>query len=93
MKQEHTSVPDFVAPFLWSYDVAKMDINKDKTVIITNVLNLGTRQATDWLCHVYSVDTLRSVVAYPAPGQWNKRSLNYWSIVFDVEPVVTNRFS
>ena len=40
-------IPDFVAPFLWSYDIDALDIERDKKRIITNVLNLGTERATD----------------------------------------------
>jgi len=45
MKEQ--KIPKFVVPFLWSFDLAKLDLEKDKKRIITNILNLGTKQATD----------------------------------------------
>jgi hypothetical protein len=72
-------------PFLWSYDISKMDLERDKNRIITNVLNLGTEQATDLLFEIYKKEDIRKVVADPIPGEWNKKALNYWSIIFDLE--------
>lgn len=40
-------------PFLWSYDISKVDLNKNKERIITNVLNLGTKEATDLIFYLY----------------------------------------
>jgi hypothetical protein len=42
-------IPEFVRPFLWSYRIDKIDLNRDKRRIILNILNLGTKPATDWL--------------------------------------------
>lgn len=72
-------------PFLWSYDIDKMDFSRDKERIITNVLNLGTRQATNSLFKIYDKQNLKKVVANPLPGEWNKKSLNYWQLVFGIK--------
>ena len=47
-------IPSNIHPFLWSYDVDKIDLERDKKIIITNVLNFGTDPATKWLFEVYS---------------------------------------
>jgi len=81
--------PDFlkvVAPFLWSYDIEKIDLEKDKKRIITNVLNLGTKPAIEMLFKAYKKDEIREVVEKPLPGEWNDKSFNFWSIVFGIEP-------
>jgi len=80
------SIPEFVRPFLWSYDTAALDLERDKRLIITQVLNLGTRQATDWLRSVYPLPDLREAVVHPAPGVWNKKSLAFWGLIFNVTP-------
>lgn len=79
-------IPDFVAPFLWSYDVASLDLERDKKRIITNILNLGTRKATDWLFSVYQKEDIADCVARPMPGEWNKKSIALWSLLLDVTP-------
>ncbi len=72
-------------PFLWSYDLEKMDIERDKRRIISNVLNLGTKEATDLLFEIYDENDIKEAVENPKPGEWSKKSLNYWSIIFDLK--------
>ena len=79
-------IPSYIHPFLWSYDVSKMDLNKNKKRIITNVLNLGTARATDWLFETYNKKDIKSAITNPFPGEWNKKSLNFWSVVLNVKP-------
>jgi len=78
-------IPNYIHPFLWSFDVAKMDLNRDKKRIITNILNLGTTEATDWLFKTYSKDDIKSAIIDPLPGEWNKKSLHFWSMVLGVK--------
>ena len=80
-------IPSFIQPFLWSYDVEKLDIERDKKRIITNVLNLGTAQATKWLFGVYGREDIKETVANPLIGEWSKKSLNFWSIIFNIKSV------
>ena len=51
-----------IAPFLWSYDVDKMDADRDKKRIITNVLNLGTKSAVEELFQTYKKSEIKEVV-------------------------------
>lgn len=84
-------IPDFVRPFLWSYDIEKMDLQQDKKRIITNVLNLGTKQATDWLFSVYTKEDIQDCITNPLTGEWNKKSLLFWSFLLEVKPGETRR--
>ena len=86
MKPKRNKIPAVLKPFIWSYDPAKMDLEHHKKRIITNVLNLGTKEATDQLFQLYSHNDIKEAVADPLPGEWNDRSLNYWSIIFGIEP-------
>ena len=79
-------IPSFVHPFLWSYDIERLDLSQNRERIITNVLNLGTTKAVDWLFKVYNKKEIKEVVANPLPGEWNNKSLNFWSIILGVEP-------
>ena len=84
-------LPEYIQPFFWSYKAEKLDQNKDKKRIITNILNLGSKKAVDWLFSIYSRDDIRRIVADPAPGEWNKKSLNFWSLFFGLKPVFKNK--
>ena len=84
-------IPSYVRPFLWSYDIDRLDLLQDKKRIITSVLNLGTSEATKWLFETYSNDDLKDAVANPLSGEWSDKSLNFWSIVLDVKLHSTER--
>lgn len=86
MKEKNNEKLKQFKPFLWSYDVERLDIERDKRRIITNVLNLGTQKACDSLFAIYSKEDIRKEIANPLPGEWNNKSLNYWSIIFNIEP-------
>ncbi|MCK4386719.1 MAG: hypothetical protein KAV41_01380 [Candidatus Pacebacteria bacterium] len=77
-------IPQYLQPFLWSSDISKLDIRKNKKRIITNILNLGDRRATDWLFGVYNKKEIKEVVSDFLPGEWNKKSLNFWRLFFGI---------
>lgn len=80
------TVPDFVAPFLWSYDIDKINIDRHKKTIICNVLNYGTKPAIDWLRSTYSKDDILEVIAHTPKSAWSRKSLALWSLVYGVNP-------
>lgn len=85
------SIPEFVKPFLWSYDIDKLKKDEDKRRIITNVLNLGTKKATDWIFRTFNRNDIKDAIERPFPGEWNNQSLNFWSLILDVKPQNTRR--
>ncbi len=89
MEQNQTQILQKFKPFLWSFDVFKMDIQKNKKRIITNILNLGTKEATDLLFRIYDKKEIKKQVENPLPGEWSNKSLNYWSIIFGIAPKKT----
>jgi hypothetical protein len=85
MKEKNNEKLKEFKPFLWSYDTQRMDLERDKRRIITNVLNLGTKKACESLFDIYTKEEIKKEIANPLPGEWNKKSLNYWSIIFDIK--------
>ncbi|MBI3631354.1 MAG: hypothetical protein HY219_00605, partial [Candidatus Staskawiczbacteria bacterium] len=86
-------IPNFIKPFLWSYDIDALDILQDKKRIITNVLNFGTSEATNWLFKTYTKEDIKSALTNPLPGEWNNKSMAFWSLIFDITPrKITSRF-
>lgn len=79
-------IPRFVQPFLWSYDINALDLSRDKKRIITNVLNFGTKEATDWLFEVYTKDDIKNCLIHPLFGEWNNKSIVFWSLLLGVQP-------
>jgi len=91
MKKD-TPIPESVSRCLWSYDISKLDLKRDSVRIITNVLNYGSQDATDWVRSLYTKEEIKTIIATPRPGEWNKKSLNYWALMFEVNPKAVSRF-
>ncbi len=85
--------PPAVGACLWSYDISALDLERDSTLIITNVLNYGTKEATKWLFSHYSASSIAAVIRKPLPGRWDKKSLALWALIFGVSPELKGRFS
>ena len=78
-------IPQYLQSFLWSSDISKLDIQRNKKRIITNILNFGDRRATDWLFEVYDKQEIKEIVSDFLPGEWNKKSLNFWRLYFGIK--------
>ena len=72
-------IPKSVRACLWSHDIAALDVQRDKSIIISNVLNYGTEEAARWVFRTYKEEEVANVLAHHAPGSMNKRSLALWS--------------
>ena len=84
MRQNQAQILEKFKPFFWSFNLAKMDLEKNKKRIITNILNFGSKEATDLLFEVYDLKDIKNQVENPLSGEWSNKSLNYWSIIFDI---------
>lgn len=79
------ALPNFLQPYLWSYDIRKIDKNRHKETVITAILNLGDEKAVKWLFNNYSLNDIKSVLKNPQRGVWHKTSLLYWQKILGVE--------
>ena len=82
----NNELPSSLKPYFWSYDFDKLNKEGDKKRIITQILNLGSKEATDWVFSVYTKKEIIDSIRHPLPGEWNKKSLNYWSLLLDSKP-------
>lgn len=79
-------LPAVIKPFLWSYDFKALDPEKHKQIIVGQVLNFGTKPATDWLFSYYGKETVANTASKIPLGAWNKKSLALWKLVLDINP-------
>ncbi|MFA6007201.1 MAG: hypothetical protein WC784_00960 [Candidatus Shapirobacteria bacterium] len=86
-------LPKSVKSVLWSYDTGKIDLNKDKKTLISQILNYGSKEATDWAILNYGKKEMRKTALSIPLGRWNKKSLALWSLVFNFKTdSIKNRF-
>lgn len=74
-------LPQAVKAVLWSYDTDKIDIDQNKKIIVSQVLNFGSKEATDWLFDCYGEKEIEKIARTIPLGQWDKKSLALWSLV------------
>ena len=79
-------LPQSVKAVLWSYDTDKIDLQKHRRLIVSQVLNFGTKKATDWLFKFYGKAVVRETASEIPLGQWNKKSLALWSLNLKFTP-------
>ena len=79
-------IPNFVRPYLWSYDISALDLKQHKKTIIFQILNLGSKKATDWLFSSYDKEEIKKIANTVPQTQWNKKSLRLWSVVLGIAP-------
>lgn len=72
-----TNLPHFLKPVLYSYDMEKLDKSKDQRIIIGQILNIGTKEMTDWLFENYSKKAIKDFIKKEKVSRWNKKSLSY----------------
>lgn len=78
-------VPGFLQSTLWSYDIRRMDPQRDKKLIIEQVLNYGTTDQVKWVFHNYSDQEIKEVVREPSRGIWWPEALNFWTTIFNLK--------
>jgi len=64
--------PKSLQPILWSVDVNRLDVNKDKGYIIHQVLIYGTLEEIHWLFRVYSKKEIVTVFLKQPVKQYPK---------------------
>ncbi len=83
------NIPDFLQPFLWSYDLSKMDMKRHKKLIVKNILDFGTAEAIDWLKENYTESEIKEAIAQTTQAEWGKKSIHLWSFIYNSFPKKT----
>lgn len=79
------ALPQFLQPYLASYDLRYLDKNQDKKLVITEILNKGGEWALGWLGKNYSQAEIKKAVSSPTRGMWMKSTLDYWLKYFNIK--------
>ena len=77
-------LPAFMQSCLWSYDISKINPQKDQHLIITQAINYGTPQQLRWTLQNYTAAEIKEVVIHPTRGIWWRDKLRFWLNKFGV---------
>jgi len=70
------ALPKKLKSALWSHDLAKMDEERDKEMIIAQVFNHGTWDQVQWVMANYSEGEIKEIIKSPQRGSWIPDVLN-----------------
>jgi hypothetical protein len=71
------NVPNGLQGILWSTDIKKLDLQKDKSYIIHRVLTYGDLEQINWLKEVYSKDEIKDIFINKPQKLYTKSSFNF----------------
>ncbi len=72
-------------PLFWSYDFNKLDPNKDKHLIIHQVLALGSINNLKKLFKIYSKPEIKKEFLKPQPGLYSPPVLKFCQFLLDAD--------
>jgi len=75
--------PKLLKSVLWSYDLKKIDLKADKVLIIKQIMNYGTKPATDWMFKHYSRGEIKKVFNTCKPTELDKKSYNFFKLILN----------
>lgn len=79
------AIPIFLQPCFPSYDLKSLDKERDKKLIITQILNHGIDRDIRWLGKNYSQKEIKKAISSPTRGMWMKSVLSYWLKIFNLK--------
>ena len=77
-------IPNHLQQFFWETDLSKINIEENKQYIIERILELGDKDAVQWIFSNFSLDEIKK--ALKESRRMSKKSLNFWSIILDDQP-------
>lgn len=79
-------IPARLQPFFPEYDVSKLNAGRDKTLVISRLLESGARGELRWLSRRYPQAEIALVVEKDGLRLLSSRALRFWSLYFNVRP-------
>jgi hypothetical protein len=80
----NNKLPKSLQSVLWSYNLNELDLEEDKELIITQVLNYGSWKELKWLYSIYPEKEIKKVVSHPGRRLWFEKVLNFWEIMLGI---------
>jgi len=75
-------LPDFLKPYFWEVDFARLRLPQRQTYVIERVLEYGDDQAICWLKETFPPETIANVVRRSSGLSPN--TANLWALVLDI---------
>lgn len=79
-------LPKRLGPLFPEYDISKINVGRDKTLVISRVLESGGQDEIKWVFKRYRRGELSDFIEKDGVRLLDSRSLRLWSLVLGVKP-------
>ena len=77
-------LPKYFEPILWSYDLGRLNLEKNKKTVIVNAINYGNLKHWAWLKRNYGEKTIRKVLIGAKASEIRPGARRLASIIFGI---------
>ena len=77
--------PSILAPFLWSYNLEKLDLDRNKGIIVRQVIKYGDLAHWRWLIDQYGREEVRRIVEQIPETDLRPSLKNLLKIIFGIK--------
>lgn len=78
------TLPESFKPLLWSYDISRLDVERDKNRIVINTINYGDLSHWRWLVDVYSAEKVRRIIETIPISEFRPGALKLVSLLLGI---------
>ncbi len=84
-------IPKHLKPLFWSYRFETLDLEKDKRLIVKQILNYGTIEDWKWLVFVYGEEKVKSIIEKLYESEFRLKALKLVELIFKTKPIYASR--
>jgi len=78
-------LPENMRPLFWSYNFNALDVEKDRGLVIAQVINYGTWRQWKWIAGAYGEENIKKIIStMPATG-FRPGALKLASLLFSID--------
>ena len=76
-------IPKYMIKYFWDVDFNSIDVQKNKFFIIKRILENGDERAVKWMFKRYDIDDIKKAILNFRG--YDKKTVNFWSVVLDLK--------
>lgn len=77
---------------MWSVNIAKLDLEKDRPYIVNQVLSYGTLNEIRWLMKTYGKDTVKQVFLKQPIKVYTPSAFRFSQLLLGVSGIMADRY-
>ena len=83
---EENKIPSKLKPLFWSYEFESLSLEKNKKLIVKQILNYGTIEDWKWLLSMYTKKGVQETISKLYESELRSGSLKLAQILFESTP-------